>query len=213
LYLTRNLLLIGMSFAQKAHWRLHLDQLNELIETAPLRIDAKIDHHVQRIWNLNRQRGLKDVDKSKGMENDFALTLKRTATREQLRSWDGAISQLNELTSTATAKIDNSWGPRGPPRSIRGGGHVQIPHASVASRGGDHGVDPYGRSNVSDPRTRLPLLSSDRPKKLHGKEMRKALKKTLGKNQISVAHVDGLQHTEGLGISMQIYLQLSHGNR
>ena len=196
----------GMSFAQKAHWRLHLEQLNELIETAPGRTDAKIDHHVERIWNLNRERGQKDIDKSKGCVHDFALTLKRDATKEQIRSWDGAITQLNDLTRTAVAKIDNDWGPRGPPRSIKGGGQVQIPSHSVASRHGNHGVDPYGRSNVSNVKTRLPQLSADQPQKLRGEAMRAALKKKLGKNQISVAHVDGLENTEGLGLAMQVFL-------
>ena len=36
--------------------------------------------------------------------------------------------------------------------------------------------------------------------------MRAALKKKLGKNQISVAQVDGLENTEGLGLAMQVFL-------
>ena len=62
----------GMSFSEKEHWRMHLDQLHQLIETAPVRISAKIDPHVQRIWNLNRKRGRKDVEKTHGMYSDFA---------------------------------------------------------------------------------------------------------------------------------------------
>ena len=200
----------GLSFAQKKHWRMHLEQLNSLVEDAPLRIDSKIDKHVRRVWSLNRQRGKKDVDKTKGMKNDFPLTLKRDASREQLLGWDGALTLLGEICETATAKIDNDWGTYGPPRSIRGSGHVKIPNASIASRHGEKGcIDLYGRSNSSDSiRSSLavPKLSSDRPKKLIGKELRQALKKKLGKNQLSVAYVDGIKNVEGLGLSMQYFL-------
>jgi len=181
-----------------------------IAEDAPLRIDSKIDKHVRRVWSLNRQRGKKDVDKTKGMKNDFPLTLKRDASREQLLGWDGALTLLGEICETATAKIDNDWGIYGPPRSIRGSGHVKIPNASIASRHGEKGcIDLYGRSNSSDSiRSSLavPKLSSDRPKKLIGKELRQALKKKLGKNQLSVAYVDGIKNVEGLGLSMQYFL-------
>lgn len=199
----------GLSFAQKQHWRMHLEQLNELVETAPVRIDAKIDKHVQRIWNLNRARGLKDVDKSRGMKQDFALTLKRDATRQQLLGWDGALNQLNQLCKTATSKIDCNWGERGPPRSIKGSGTLKVPAASIASRHGNKGViDRYGRSNPSDepiPRIRG-WKKNAKNRKLNGKDLRQALKEKMGKHQVSVAHVEGLKHTEGLGLSFRYCL-------
>ena len=223
----------GLSFAQKEHWRGHLLQLKELCDTAPLRVDATIDHHVQRIWNLNRAKGLKDIEKTRGMKNDFALTLKRGASRQQLLSWDCAITQLEELVETATGKIDNDWGPRGPPRSVKGGGTKKLPSASVASRGGTRGGGSARRERVgksggsggregkerregregSKQRSRLPGLRSSQSDgrlrsvgRLRGTELRRALIPKAKRNQISVAHVENLEHTEGLGLSMSYFL-------
>ena len=175
-------------------------------------MDATIDRHVQRIWNLNRAKGQKDVEKTRGMKNDFALSLKRDASRQQLLSWDGAINQLEELVETATGKIDNDWGPRGPPRSVKGGGTKKIPSASVASRGGTRGGSARrerrgGGGGAGEQHSRLPGLRPSRSVgRLSGKELRQALTPKVKRNQISVAHVENLEHTVGLGLSMSYFL-------
>lgn len=207
----------GLSFSEKTHWRLHLDQLRELIETAPVRISASIDPHVQRVWNLNRKRGIKDVEKTKGMSTDFALSLKREATREQLQSWSDSVEQLWEMCAKAKPRIDNDWGVHGPPRSIRGQGTKRIPNPSVSSRkghvggAGRWGQRSRGSVGKSSSGSSLPELPLSRNRKTSSKQsLAKGLRKSLGEKQLQVSCIDGLEHADGLAISMQFFLGGKH---
>eukprot|EP00946_MAST-07B_sp_MAST-7B-sp1_P004795 g4795.t1 len=61
----------GLSFSEKEHWRMHLDQLHQLIETAPVRISAKIDPHswsdaVEQLWQMCRKAEAK-------IDNDWGV--------------------------------------------------------------------------------------------------------------------------------------------
>ena len=183
----------GMSHNEREHWRGHIAQLEELIATAPVRVDARIDYHTEHHWDIRRKKSMDPFP-----EAPFPLTLKRSATKDTIKGWVGFKKKLAGLIATSTSKVDNSWGERGPPRAVRGGGTKKIRPHSVSSR---HGV---AGSSLSSGKL-------ERPRSTIGAGMRseaslESLRTNFGDN-LPVSHIADLHNTEGLAISVEEYLR------
>ena len=122
------------------------------------------------------------------------------------------------MCATSEAKIDNDWGAHGPPKSVRGQGTKRIPNASVSSRKGHaggagrwgkRGRGSVGKSGSGDSLPELPprqRQSRVRGGNSNNQSLEQGLRKSFAENQLQVSCVEGLEHADGLAMSMQFYL-------
>lgn len=184
-----------LSAGERKHWRLHLQQLQELVETAPTRVDDRIDEHTERIWELERSRGQEVFP-----EYDFPLTLKREATLRVVKGWRHFATSIKKLCKDARPRVETDWGIHGPPRSSKRRPKRPLPAPDTMSRGATLGSLPSRPSSAARAYTRRGGGSLPRPKSMAG------LRGLQSLQQMKCSHVPGLQELEGLELSFSYFL-------